>query len=141
MYVKQLSVFVENKFGKLTEILETISEVNLSALSIADTTEFGILRMIVSSPDKAKEMLIKSGVVVKTTDVVAFEAPDVPGGLAAVLRMLTDSNITVEYIYAFSKKNGEGAIDVIKTDDMAKTLEVLEANSVTILSQEDVAHL
>jgi hypothetical protein len=109
MFIKQLSVFVENKFGRLEAIIDAIGKrgINIRALSMADTTYFGILRVIVDDTAKAKEALDEIGVVAKATDVIAVYIDDKTGGLASILKLITDAEISVEYMYAFlSTHNG-----------------------------------
>jgi hypothetical protein len=120
MKVKQISVFLENKKGRLLEALATLNKakINIRALSIADTAEFGILRMIVPDPDKAKQVLTKNNFTVKENDVIAVAVSDKPGGLAKVLGSLNKAGINVEYIYAFVEKKGTEAIVVLRTENV-----------------------
>jgi len=106
MKLKQTSVFLENRKGRLWKAISTLREadINIRALSIADTSEFGILRMIVPDPDKAKEVLEENTFVVKTNEVIGVEIPDQPGGLDGILEILTKADINVEYLYAFVEK-------------------------------------
>lgn len=127
MFIKQLSVFIENKAGRLSEILDVLSDnsIDISALSIAETTDFGVLRMIVSDPNLAKEKLRESGVIVKTTDVIGIVLDDTPGAMAKVISLLSKSGITVEYSYAFLASKNNGALIVMRTDDKIKTEKLL----------------
>lgn len=128
MFIKQLSVFVENKLGRVSEILEVLSEnkVNIEALSISETAEYGIMRMIVSDPRLAAQKLSESGVVVKCTDVVSAVIDDTPGGLSKLLLKLKNHGIFVEYLYAFvAKKEGEARL-VIKASDPEKANSLLD---------------
>lgn len=138
MLVKQISVFVENKPGRMAAILEVLAynEIDISALSIADTTDFGVLRLIVSDPEKAKKVLNDAGVVVKTTDVVAASMEDRPGGLAEVLNVINDGKIMIEYMYAFAGRGKMGAMVVIKVNNPEKATELLQNAGITMLDQE-----
>ena len=128
MLIKQISVFVENKPGRMAAILEVLTDnnIDISALSIADTTDFGVLRMIVSDHVLAKKVLNEAGVVVKTTDVIAVSMEDKPGGLGAIMNTINDGDITVEYMYAFAGRTETGAMVVVKVDDPEKAIELLE---------------
>ena len=128
MLIKQISVFVENKPGRMAAILEVLTDnnIDISALSIADTTDFGVLRMIVSDHVLAKKVLNEAGVVVKTTDVIAVSMEDRPGGLGAIMNTINDGDITVEYMYAFAGRTETGAMVVVKVNDPEKAIELLE---------------
>lgn len=135
MIIKQISVFIENKSGRLADIVGIIGKhnIDISAMSIADTSDFGILRLIVNDPEKAERVLKEEGVTVKATDVIAFAVEDRPGGLANTLRQLTDNGVSIEYMYAFVGKSDKGAIVVIrvdKPDDAVKTLSDTAVNMV-----------
>jgi hypothetical protein len=143
MEVKQISVFLENKKGRLWEAINALAKarINIRALSIADTSEFGILRLIVPDPQKAKKVLGQSGFTVRENDVIAVGVSDKPGGLAGVLKMLTDAGINVEYLYAFVEKSGKKAVVVLRTDSISKGKKVLKKNGVTVLSPQQVYSL
>ncbi len=128
MNIKQLSIFVENKFGRAKLIIDTLSEnnINISALSIADSSEYGIMRLIVDNPERAKSLLEESGVMVKITDVIAVPMGNKPGELSKLLEILTDNRICIEYMYAFTDNSGNGAMLVIKTDNNELALKVLD---------------
>ena len=123
MNIRQLSIFVENKPGRAYAIADALSKngINLSALSIADTSEYGIMRVIVDNPDKAKKILQESGVMVKITDVIAIPMGNNPGSLTAILKILTEADISIRYMYAFVNGKNDGAVLVTKTgnNDMA----------------------
>ena len=138
MFLKQLSIFVENKPGRLEAIIDTLGKnnINIRALSIADTTDFGILRLIVDDVDRAKSVLKETGVISKRTDVVAVFLDDRSGGLAKVLSVLTAGGLNIEYMYAFLTKTEGKALMVLKADDEQKALDVLEANSIPTASPE-----
>ncbi|MBI5681427.1 MAG: ACT domain-containing protein [Methanobacterium sp.] len=140
MKLKQISIFLENKKGRLWKALSIIKDagINIRALSIADTSEFGILRIIVPEPQKAKAALEKGNFVVKMNDVIAVEVPDEPGGLDGILEILNKGDINVEYIYAFVEKKGEKAIVVLRTEDVDAGIMVLSKGGATMLSSEEV---
>jgi hypothetical protein len=143
MEVKQISLFLENKKGRLWEALDTLAKakINIRALSIADTSDFGILRLIVPDPDKAKKVLAKSNFTVRENDVIAVGVSDSPGGLAKILKILTDADINVEYMYAFVAKSGKKAIVVLRTDSISKGKKALKLAGVTVLSSREVYSL
>ena len=129
MLVKQLSIFVENKPGRLSDIIKLLGEhdVNLSALSLADTTNFGVLRLIADKTDLAQAVLRDAGVVSKSSDVLALAIDDTPGALTGILDLFTANGVSVEYMYAFSKQLEGKAQMVVKTDSLEKA-EALLAN-------------
>ena len=129
MFVKQLTIFVENKSGRVSDILEALGNagIDISALSIADTSDYGLMRMIVDDPEKAKEVLLSAGVVVKITDALAVPIADRPGGLASVMKKLKEHSLSVEYLYAFVGHRDGGALVVMKTDDNEKAESILGA--------------
>ncbi len=137
MAIKQLSVFLENKQGRLWKALNTLKTENIDirALSIADTSEFGILRMIVSNPIKAKELL-ENEFAVSLADVLAIEVEDQPGGLEAALGLLNENNLNVEYIYAFVEKKTSKALVVLRTDNNEESLKLLKENSFSVIEDE-----
>jgi hypothetical protein len=143
MEVKQISLFLENKKGRLWEALDVLAKagINIRALSIADTSDFGILRLIVPDPDKAKKVLTKSNFTVRENDVIAVEVSDTPGGLSGVLKILTDANINVEYMYAFVEKSGKKAVVVLRTDSINKGKKALKKAGVAVLSAQKVYNL
>ena len=122
MIVKQISVFVENKSGNLSDILTVLGDngIDISAMSLADTTDFGILRMIVSDTDKAVAILKDQGLAVKCTDVTALHMEHTPGGLSKILSILKKEDIDVEYLYAFVEKNENDARVIMKVSDSEK---------------------
>ena len=128
MQLKQVSVFLENKEGRLQKALKTLAdnEIDIRALSIADTSEFGILRMIVSEPEKAKDVL-QDEFAVSLAEVLAIEVEDQPGGLEGALSILTDNNLNVEYVYAFVDKITQKALVVLKTEDNDKATNIQNA--------------
>ena len=140
MLIKQISVFVENKSGKLAEIIKTIGDNNIDiyALSIADTTDFGVLRLIVNDPDKAKSILREKGMVVKSNEVIAVVIEDKPGGLTHTLDVLKEKCIDIEYMYAFIGKNKNGATVVLKVDKPGEAMSLLEKTDVAVVESEDL---
>lgn len=129
MIVEQISVFIENKEGRLSEIAEVLAEnkIDISALSLADTEEYGVLRMIVSDPHKAKEALLSHGVIGKVTDVLAVVINDEPGGFSTALKRITESGISVKYMYAcMSHKKGK-ALMILSVSDLEKAESIVMA--------------
>jgi hypothetical protein len=143
MEVKQISVFLENKKGRLWEAMDVLAKakINIRALSIADTSDFGILRLIVPDPEKAKKVLAKSNFAVRENDVIAVEVYDRPGGLAGVLKILTDADINVEYMYAFVEKSGKKAVVVLRTDSISNGKKALKKAGVAVLPANKVYSL
>lgn len=140
MFIKQLSIFVENKVGRLQSIIDALGEndINISALSIADTTDFGILRIIVDNPDKAKLVLKGMGVISKTTEVIAVYIDDRSGGLAKVLKIVTDAGIGIEYMYAFLGRTEGKALMVLKADDETAAERVLSQNGIALAGPDEI---
>ncbi|OQD58236.1 hypothetical protein MBBAR_23c00100 [Methanobrevibacter arboriphilus JCM 13429 = DSM 1125] len=137
---KQISVFIENKEGRLKKAMDVLAKenINIRALSIADTTKFGILRLIVSENEKAKEVLEKNNFVVKENEVIIIEVPDKPNGLNTILGHLDDENINVEYIYAFVSKKSDEAIVVVRLENIDEGIKVLKEKKANILTAEDI---
>jgi hypothetical protein len=140
MKVKQISVFLENKTGRLAQVTRVLGEqnINIRALSIADTTDFGILRLIVSAPEKAYEVLKKEGFTVSSTDVIAVEVTDEPGGLSKALDALQEVHINIEYLYAFLQKASKAALVVFRVERLDEAIEVLQKNGFKILEGDKV---
>jgi hypothetical protein len=140
MKVEQLAVFLENKSGRLAAITKILSDsgINIRALSVADTADFGILRIIVDQTDKAKHVLKDAGFTVGLTNVVAVEVADKPGGLSEVLAVLNQVEINVEYMYAFVEKSGQNAVIIFRFDDVDTAIEVLLNAGIKILSGDEV---
>ncbi|MBZ9571674.1 amino acid-binding protein [Methanobrevibacter sp. TMH8] len=137
---KQISVFIENKEGKLKKAIDILSKegINIRALSIADTTKFGILRLIISDNEKAKKILEKNNFVVKENEVIIVEVPDEPNGLNTVLGYLDDNGINVEYLYAFVSKKRDEAIVVMRLENIEDGIKVLKKNNANLLTDEDI---
>jgi hypothetical protein len=143
MNVEQISIFLENKSGRLADVTSVLSKVgiNIRALYLADTADFGILRLIVNDSEKARQALKDQGFTVEKTKVVAVEVPDRPGGLSGILNTIKDEGINVEYMYAFVQKSGENAIVIFRFDEVEKSEEVLQKAGVRILSGEELSAL
>ncbi|MBN2645395.1 MAG: ACT domain-containing protein [Desulfuromonadaceae bacterium] len=140
MKVEQISIFIENKSGRLAEVTQTLGEsgVNIRALSLADTSDFGILRLIVDKTDVAKLALKERGFTVSKTEVVAVEVPDRPAGLAGILQILDAGQVNVEYMYAFVERCGGNAVIIFRFDDAETAIKVLTQNNVHVLEGERV---
>ena len=143
MRVEQIAVFLENKSGRLAEITAVIAEhnINIRALSVADTADFGILRLIVDKVDEAEQALRSRGFTVGKTTVIAVEVPDRTGGVASVLDCIQKIGRNVEYMYAFVNKTGENAVLIFRFDDMTKAIETLQEHGFTILESSQVYNL
>ena len=128
MIIKQLSVFLENKKGRICAVADLLAQndINIRALSLADTSEFGILRMIVDKPEEGKKILSESGIVVRVTDVLSLTMNDIPGGTLGVLRLLSESGIGVEYMYAFAGKNDGEAVMIIQAEELEAAEGILQ---------------
>lgn len=142
MKIKQLSIFLQNKMGSLSKPLEvlTFADVNIRAMCMADTSEFGILRLVVDDPEKGKEALEQNNFLVKITDIIGVEMSDVPGGLTSVLKVIRENNIDLEYLYAFAHEQGK-AILLIHADDIDKLIGILTSNKIKIVPSEEVYNL
>ena len=142
MSIKQLSVFVENKAGKLKEITDIIAsaDIDIRAMSIADTKEFGILRVIVNDIDKAKKVLEDDGLVLSVTDVLGIRLEDRPGGLAAIMGTLSAIGVNIEYMYAFLTRT-DNAYLVVRVADAETTGQALEAKGIVLLTDEDIKNM
>lgn len=144
MFIKQLSVFVENKAGRLAEITGVLAEnnINILALSIADTTDFGILRLIVEDVDKACQVLRDNSLMVKTTDVIAVSLQHKPGSLSEVLKKLDDAGVAIEYMYDFSNRSkDQDPMIILRLNKQDQALAALKASGVTILNSDAVKSL
>jgi len=143
MRVKQISIFLENQAGRLLELTETLSRtgINIRALSLAETANYGILRLIVDQPDKALAGLKEKGFSVAETEVIVVEVPDCPGGLAEVLRSISREDINVEYMYAFVEKKEGNAVVVFRVEDPEKTIAALNRAGIKVFPAEEVYSL
>ena len=140
MTFNQLSVFIENKPGKLLEALEILQNANIDmrALSLADTANFGILRIVVDKTNEALEALQCAGYLVKLNEVLTVEISDTPGGFAKIMRLLTNKGIEVEYTYAFFARSHDKAYVILRVNDNETAIKVLTDNGITLLSNEDL---
>ena len=140
MIIKQLSVFLENKKGTLHEITDVLAkaDIDLRSMCIADTSDYGIVRIIASDPEKAKDVLSKAGHTANIRAVTAFAVPDCPGGLAKVLSILEENSVDIEYMYALVTTSVDKAYAVMRTDDDTKTEQILLNNNIELL---DEAHI
>ncbi|HQB28732.1 MAG TPA: amino acid-binding protein [Paludibacter sp.] len=138
MIIKQLSVFLENKTGRLTEMTKILSEqnINISAFSMAETADYGIIRCIVTKPEEAIKVLKENRFSVNMTDVVCLTVPHEPGGLYKALKILSENNVAVEYMYAFAFNNA--ATVVIRSESNEQTVKVLKANKMQLLNASDI---
>ncbi len=140
MRAEQISVFLENKAGRLAEVTAILAEadVNIRALALADTSDFGVLRLIVNDNEKAKEALKNRGFTVGKTDVVAVEVEDKPGGLYRILDILHKAEINVEYMYAFVNQSGNNAVMIFRFDNIDEAVRILQENNVTVINGSKV---
>ena len=138
--LKQLSLFLENKPGRLANVCRIMAQegINIRALSVADATDFGVLRLIVDDPDLAEEKLKARGIIVSITDVIGIKVPDRPGGLAEAMDILGEENISVEYMYAFVGKSGDQALVIMRLDDSAKGIAAVKKHHIEIMAPEEV---
>lgn len=143
MKVKQLSVFLENKSGRLAAVTRVLAAkgINIRALSIADTSDFGILRLIVNDPQNAYQALKEAGFTVTLTEVIGVEMPDRPGALSSILAHLEEAKINIEYLYAFLGRGDNGALVIFRVEDLDKAIEVLTSKGVKILNEEKIYSL
>lgn len=138
--ITQLSIFLENKIGNLYKVLDLLAEndINISALSLADTTEFGILRLVVQDPIKAKEILEEKYYIVKNTPIVGAIMEDTPGGLSSILKILKDEEIDLEYLYAFTHEKDEMAILLLQSKELDRLIAILNAYKVPLVPAQYV---
>jgi len=140
MNVEQISIFLENKAGRLSEVTRIFEQgrINIRALSLADTSDFGILRLIVNDNEKAKRLLKEAGFTVRSTEVVAVEVQDKPGGLHQILTGLSKAGLNVEYMYAFVRQSGQNAVLIFRFDNTAAAVEVLRREGVRVIDGQDL---
>ena len=143
MKITQISVFLENKKGRLYDAVRILGQegIDIKTLTIAENENFGILRMIVDKPQEALEALKAHQFVASVTDIVAVEVGDHPGGLAKVLKVLDENKINIEYMYAFVEKRADKAILVFRFDDLDKAIRILAANSIGVIGKKDMGNL
>ncbi|MDR1369466.1 MAG: amino acid-binding protein [Dysgonamonadaceae bacterium] len=137
MLIKQLSIFLENKKGRFTEIAKILGDagINMTAFTVAENSDFGILRLLVSDPEKAKEILKEHRYAVTMTDVVCLQCPDEPGALGKAMDIITNAGIFIEYMYAFT--SGKGALIVLRPDNMERCVDVLSQNKLVLLAASE----
>ncbi|WP_296789762.1 acetolactate synthase [uncultured Methanobrevibacter sp.] len=143
MKIKQLSIFLQNRMGSLSKPLEVLSEngINIRAMCMADTSEFGILRLVVDDPLKGKEVLEENNFLVKITEIIGVEMNDTPGGLTDVLKVIKDNEIDLEYLYAFTHDKVDKAILLLHAEDINKLIKVIEDNGIVIVPSAEVYDL
>ncbi|MDL2323287.1 ACT domain-containing protein [Bacteroidales bacterium OttesenSCG-928-A17] len=141
MLIKQLSIFLENKKGRFTEVARILGDagINMTALTVAENSDFGILRLVVSDPETARKILKEHRYAVSINNVICIQTPNKPGSLAQVMDIITAAGIFVEYMYAFSF--GVGAVVIIRPDDLEKALKVLSENKVELLASDELFSL
>jgi hypothetical protein len=141
MKIKQLSIFLENKSGRLTEVTEALASanINISAFSVADTADYGILRMIVNKPEQAEQLLKAKGLSVHITEVIGLVVPNEPGGLHRALQILSSEGISVEYMYAFALS--DRATVIIRTEAVQQTITVLQRHKLELLRASEIYEL
>ena len=140
MFIKQISIFVENKPGRLSKVAKLLGEngIDIRALSVADTRDFGILRLIVTNPDAACEVLKNAECTVSINNVIAIGIKDEPGGLAEVMEALYAANISIEYMYAFLSKSDDQACVILRVDNNDKAIEAMKENDFKVLTSKEV---
>ena len=143
MTLKQISVFLENKKGRLAEVVGLIAaeKINIRALSLADTADFGVLRLIVNDPEKCFSVLKYNSFVAQQTDVIAVEVPDRPGGLQQILQVFDAGGVNIEYMYAFVEKKSDNAIVIFRIERPDLAIQVLEKNKISVLSSDVISKL
>lgn len=140
---KQISVFLENKTGRLSHVTRVLGEanINIRALSVADTSDFGILRIIVSDPEQAYKILKEAGFTVSETEVIAVQVPDSPGGLADILEEVSDATLNIEYLYAFLGTSENDALVIFKVEDFAKGRKAFMDKNIKLLDEKELYQL
>lgn len=140
---KQISVFLENKAGRLSHVTRVLGEagINIRALSIADTSDFGILRLIANDPEKAYHILKEAGFTVSETEVIAVQVPDSPGGLAAVLEQMTSESLNIEYLYAFLGTSENDALVIFKVEDIDRARNIFKEKGIKFLDEKELYQL
>lgn len=138
MNVKQLSVFIENKSGRVSEVSETLGAagVNIRGFSVSDTADYGIVRLVVDDPERGRSVLSDAGFTVKVSDVICIDLPDRPGGLAEVLRVVSEAGVNVEYVYSLIS-----TYVVINVADIDRATALLKGQPIVLVSQEEIARV
>ena len=137
---KQISIFLENKAGRLASVTRVLGDsgINIRALSIADTSDFGILRLIVNEPTRAYKILKDAGYTVSETDVIAVQIPDIPGGLATVLEQMAGEGLNIEYLYAFIGTSEKDALVIFKVEDLQKTIATFNEKGIKFIPEKQL---
>jgi hypothetical protein len=143
MIIKQISVFVENKQGRLYMLTDVLAKegIDLKAMTIADTMDFGIMRCIVADPDNTLKVIRENNFTASITEVIAVEVPDAPGGLSKILKLLSDASISVEYLYSFVRKHKDNALIIFRVEDPNAAVKVLSGNGVNVLPGDELYNL
>ncbi len=141
MFIDQISVFMENKKGRLAHLTRALADngIDLISLSIADTTDYGIMRAMVSDTEKAQQVLKQAGFMVSTTKVLGVVVPDTPGGLADVLQIFDDGNISIDYLYSFVQSRSNNAIIIFKVEACDDAIKLLTSKGIKLLTQQQLA--
>ena len=140
MLIKQISIFIPNKKGSLSQLTDILIEhhIDIRAIAVFDTTEFGILRIVVDDPDKAVEILNKEGIVAKVSRVIAVEPEDKPGSLNTIFSILRDADINIEYIYSFIMRKKEMPYVVLKVDQQERAVDELTFHGINVVNKEEI---
>ncbi|MBU4194796.1 MAG: amino acid-binding protein [Actinobacteria bacterium] len=140
MTVKQVSVFLENKSGRLLDVTRRLGEagVNVRAMCVADTSEFGVVRLIADDPDKARDILREHGFIVKETTVIAVEVEDRPGGLSEIIKPLVDQEMNIEYLYCFLEKSGKNAVMIIRVEEAEQAVGALKVAGFRVIPEDEL---
>jgi hypothetical protein len=143
MKLTQISIFLENRKGRLYEVCSLLGKnrINIRALTVAESEEFGILRIVVDNPEEAAQLLKKNGFVASLTDIVAVEVADKPGGLAEILKLFSQSNINVEYMYGFVEKKSDKALLVFRFDEPDKAIKLLKLKKIKVIGSKEMGDL
>ncbi len=143
MTIKQVSIFAENRAGGILDVIQALgrNNIDIRALSVADTQGFGILRLIVDNVEKTQEILTENGTIFSITDVIGVKIPDTPGGLSRVLSLMSEHEINVEYLYAFVAVSGSSAYVVLRVQDNDQAVEILTGDGIELISPEEIQSL
>ena len=142
MTVKQLSVFIENRQGRLGEVLKILkdNDVNILSISLADTTEYGLLRLIVNAPERGRDVLLAAGFSSMLTDVLIVKVPHVAGSLQSILTLIAEKNVNIEYMYGLSVETNDASI-VVKTNELELACEILKNSNIDTMTEQEIASL
>ena len=140
MTINQISVFLENKSGRLADVTKALadSDINLRAMTIADTADFGILRLVVNNPEKAAQILEENGFTIRITKVIGIEIDDKPGGLHKIMELFKENGLNIEYLYASLENKNKKAVVIFKVEDVDLGLKIIESNSLVAISGKDL---